>query len=131
MSGTQCCDICGGIQVEGLERDEDGLWICSACRGGLVTVPVGEGEVADLSDEISALVGKNVGAICFTLNLPHEPPYLRIVSHAVEMHNNLMSTWSFETQWTDGTTVWRDEAGGGKVFVSGDDEVYIRKGLMD
>lgn len=126
MSGTQCCDICGGIEVEGLERDGDGLWICEACRGGLVTDPVGEGEVADLSDEISALVGKSVGAICFTLNLPHEPPYHRIVNHAVEMHNNLMSAWVFVTQWTDGTTVWRDEVGRTMAFVSGEEDVHIR-----
>lgn len=80
MSGTRCCDICGGIEVEGLERDEDGLWICSACRGGLVTAPVGEWEDSGLSDEVRALVGKSVGEICLTLNLPHEPPYHRIVN---------------------------------------------------
>lgn len=126
MSGTQCCDICRGIEVEGLECDEDGLWICSACRVGLVTAPVGETEVADLSDEIRALKGKSVGAISLTLNLPYEPPYQRIVNHAVEMHNNLMSAWSFVTQWTDGTTVWRDEEGSAMAFITGDDEVHIR-----
>ena len=126
MSGTHCCDICGGIEDEGLERDEDGLWICSACRRGLVSAPVGETEVADLSDEIRALKGKNVGAISLTLNLPYEPPYKRIVNHAVEMHNNLMSAWSFVTQWTDGTTVWRDEEGSAMAFVTGDEDVHIR-----
>jgi len=126
VSGTHCCDICGGIENEGLERDEDGLWICSACGVGLVTAPVGETEVADLSDEVRALVGKSVGAICITLNLPHEPPYHRIINHTVEMHNNLMSVWAFVTQWADGTTVWRDEEGSAIAFVSGDEVVHIR-----
>jgi hypothetical protein len=131
MPETMRCDICGGTKIGDVELDQDGLWVCSDCLPRLGASPIGELEDANLSDEITALKGKNVGAICLTLNLPYEPPFQRIVDHAVEMHNNCMSTWSFETQWTDGTTVWRDEAGGGKVFVSGDDEVYIRKGLMD
>ena len=37
-----------------------------------------------------------------------------------------MSVWYFVNEWTDGTTVWRDEEGSAMVFVSGDDEVHIR-----
>ena len=125
MSETRCCDVCGGSKHIGLERDEDGLWICSACRKSLIATPAGEWEDAILSDEVRILVGKSVGAICFTLNLPDEPPYQRIVNHAVEMHNHLMSAWSFVTQWVDGTTVWRDEEGIAIAFVSGDEVVDI------
>ena len=89
-----------------------------------VTTPAGEWEDAILSDEVRTLVGKSVGAICFTLNLPDEPPYHRIVNHAVEMHNHLMSAWSFVTQWADGT-IWRDEEGIAIAFVSGDEVVDI------
>jgi hypothetical protein len=108
--------------------DQDGLWICSDCRPRLVAAPIGEMEDANLSGEIRALKGKSVGAISLTLNLPYEPPYKRIVNHAVEMHNNLMSAWSFVTQWTDDTTVWRDEEGSAMAFVTGDDDVHIRTG---
>lgn len=37
-----------------------------------------------------------------------------------------MSTWSFVTQWVDGTTVWRDEKGSALAFVTGDEVVHIR-----
>lgn len=128
MVETMQCDICGGTKIGDIEIDQDGLWVCGDCRPGLVTSPIGELEDATLNDEITDLKGKNVGAICLTLNLPYEPPYQRILDHAVEMHNNCMSTWTFVTQWADGTTVWRDETGGSKVFVSGDEEVHIRHG---
>ena len=126
MPETMRCDVCGGTKIGELEMDQDGLWICSDCRPRLVASPIGELEDANLSGEIGALKGRSVGAISLTLNLPYEPPYQRIVNHAVEMHNNLMSAWSFVTQWTDGTTVWRDEEGSAIAFVTGDDEVYIR-----
>jgi len=128
MAVMMQCDICGGTKIGDMEIDQDVLWVCGDCQPGLVTSPIGELEDATLNDEITDLKGKNVGAICLVLNLPYEPPYQRIIDHAVEMHNNCMSTWSFETQWADGTTVWRDEAVGGKVFVSGDEEVHIKHG---
>ena len=127
MLAAQGCDLCGGSGVEGLEHDRDGLWICSSCRSGLVTAPVGEWEHTDPGEEISVLAGKSVGAICYTLNLPDEPPYQRIIKHAVELHNQLMSAWVFVAQWADGTTVWRDEAGRSMAFASGEENVQIRR----
>ncbi len=66
MSGTQCCDICGGIEDEGLECDEDGLWICSACRRGLVSVPVGEWAfVTQWADGTTVWRGEKGSAMAF------------------------------------------------------------------
>ena len=126
MSEKIQCDICGDSKNGKLVRDQDGLWVCGDCEPRLVGSPIGEFEDANLSDEIKSLKGKSVGAICLTLNLPSVPPYQDIINHADEMHNNLMSAWSFVTQWADGTTVWREEEGGGLALVTGDKEIHIR-----
>jgi hypothetical protein len=114
------CDICGRSESDllagapvgspALELDEDGLWICHICHGKLTLPPVGE--TVDLPEGLETLVGKSAGVICRTLNLPYEPPYRSVIDAASKIaydEDQFMSTWSFLTQWSDGTTVWQSE----------------------
>jgi hypothetical protein len=137
MSERRSCDICGRSEDRlsarnandslDLELDEDGLWICRDCRARLVTSPVGQTVAADLSDEIRALVGESAGAICFTLNLPYEPPYRTIIDAASKVWEMHMSSWSFVTQLSDGTTVFRAPDGDAIATVTRDGCVQIER----
>jgi hypothetical protein len=129
LSEQRTCDFCGRSEIELLaqapnglpvvELDEDGLWVCGNCRTKLVLPPVGE--AVDLPEGLDALVGESAGAICYTLNLPYEPPYRSVIDAAVKIaydEDRYMSAWSFVTQWPDGTTVWRAEDGGSIAVVA-------------
>jgi len=82
----------------------------------------------ELDDNIKALVGKSAGAICFTMNLPYEPPYQSIIDAASKVaydEDRYMSAWSFVTQWMDGTTVWQSEDQSAVALVHADGNVQI------
>jgi hypothetical protein len=113
-----------------VELDEDGLWVCHNCRAELVFPVVGK-EAGELAQELEALVGKNAGAICRTLNLPYEPPYQTVIDAASKIaydEDRYMSTWSFVTRWPDGTTVWRADTGRSVAIVTPDGTVHIESG---
>ena len=139
MPEPRYCDFCGRSERElsaqapiGLpvmELDEDGLWVCFHCRAKLVHPPVGE-EADDLIDELRALVGKSAGAICYTLNLPYEPPYRSVIDAASQIaydEDRYMSAWSFVTEWPDGTTVWRAEDRSAQAIVAPDGSVRVQR----
>jgi hypothetical protein len=136
MTEPRCCDFCGRSERElsagaplgkpVLELDEDDLWVCYQCRKRLVLPPVGKSE--ELAEGLEALVGKSAGAICLTLNLPYAPPYQPVIDAASKIaydEDRYMSTWSFVTQWLDGTTVWRSEDGSATALVTPDGTVRI------
>jgi hypothetical protein len=138
MAEELVCDICGRSAVElpastrdgdpNLEKDQDGLRVCRDCRDKLVTTPVGATIDAELIDEIRGLVGRSAGAICFTSNLPYEPPYRSIIDAASKIaydEDRYMSAWSFVTEWSDGTTVWRDPDGETIAYVPPEGEIRI------
>jgi len=143
LSRKRYCDFCGRSEIDLLaqtpiglpvvELDEDGLWVCCNCRAKLVLAPVGEapvGEAADLADGLVSLVGKSAGAICYTLNLPYEPPYRSVIDAASKIaydEDRYMSAWSFVTQWADGTTVWRAEDGGSTAVVAPDGSIRVQQ----
>ena len=137
LSQPRTCDFCGRSETEllaqastglpVLELDEDGLWVCRDCRARLILPPVGE--AVDLPEGLEALVGKSAGAICYTLNLPYEPPYRSVIDAAVKIaydEDRFMSAWSFVTQWADGTTVWRAEDGSSTAVVAPDGTVRVQ-----
>jgi hypothetical protein len=118
MTTHRSCDFCGRSETElalhmasgssAIEVDEDGLWVCWECRPTLVLPPVGD-ESGDI-EELQALVGKSAGAICYTLNLPYDPPFRSIIDAASKIaydEDRYMSTWTFVAEWQDGTTVVR------------------------
>lgn len=112
-----------------MELDEDGLWACCDCRAKLVLPPVGE--AVEVPEGLEALAGKSAGAICYTLNLPYEPPYRSVIDAASRIaydEDRYMSAWSFVTQWADGTTVWRAEDGGATAMVAPDGSIRVRPG---
>lgn len=137
MSSQRQCDFCGrsevdlrasaGSPVPVLELDADGLWVCRDCRASLVLPPVGE--AADLPEGLEALVGESAGAICLTLNLPYQPPYQSVIDAASRIaydEDRFMSTWSFVTQWADGTTVWHAEDGAAVAMVAPDGSIRVQ-----
>lgn len=127
MDRTLVCDFCGqpGKHIRNgqrnLEMDEDGLWVCSECKGRSVSKPISDlDDDIEMDEEIKALIGKSAGAICRTLELPYQPPYQSIIDAASKIaydEDRYMSTWSFVTQWHDGTTVWQSEDRSAKAFV--------------
>jgi hypothetical protein len=136
MQPTPVCDFCGrpGIEADDLELDEDGLWVCRACKPRLTGRPVayfegeGEDDGGELDERLQPLVGKSAGAICRTLELPFTPPYRAVIEAAQTIaydEDRYMSEWSFLTQWTDGTTVWHSPARDAKALVSPGGEVRI------
>ena len=131
------CDICNRSELElssvsdadspVIASDEDGLWVCSDCSDNLIQPAVGSG-IAEES-ELGKLVGKSAGAICHTLNLPYEPPYRSVIDAAAKIaydEDRYMSAWSFVTQWTDGTTIWRSEAEDEVATVGPEGSIQIR-----
>lgn len=138
MSEQRCCDFCGRAEIDlvgqaplgsqVMELDEDGLWVCYNCRTRLVLPPVGE--AVDLDEGLEALAGKSAGEICLTLNLPYEPPYQSVIDAASKIaydEDLYMSTWSFVTQWLDGTTIWRAEDGSSIAVVAPDGSVRVER----
>ncbi len=136
MIAQRYCDFCGRLEDEleqplsgslRLEIDSDGLRVCRDCRTRLVSAPVAQSD-GILDEEIRALIGKSAGAICYTLNLPYEPPYRSIIDAAslIGYDQDLyMGAWSLAAQWPDGTTVWRAEDGRAMAFVTPDGVVRI------
>ena len=138
MSGDRCCDFCGRSASElarsgpagspAIDLDEDGLWVCRACRPGLVLPPVSV--EPDDSGALRALVGKSAGAICYSLTLPYEPPFVSIIEAASKIaydEDLYMSAWSFVTAWRDGTTVWRNEDGSELALVAPDGSMRVQR----
>ena len=138
MTELRCCDFCGRSEIDllvgtpigspAMELDEDGLWVCQDCRSKLLLPPVGE--AVDLPEGLEHLVGESAGSICRTLNLPYEPPYRSVIDAASKIaydENRYMSTWSFLTQWLDGTTVWRAEDGGSIALVAPDGSIRMQR----
>jgi len=130
------CDFCGRPESEAgeLELDEDGLWVCRACKPRLTGQPVAYFEEAsvedvdELDERLQPLVGKSAGAICRTLELPFVPPYRAVIEAAQTIaydEDRYMSEWSFLTQWADGTTVWRSPARDAIAMVSPEGDVRI------
>ncbi|MCB9421745.1 MAG: hypothetical protein H6667_18235 [Ardenticatenaceae bacterium] len=123
MTEQRHCDFCGRPEDElkrfpnrssKLELEADGLWVCSDCQPRLQSTPISQSDEY-LDEAIKALIGQSVGAICYTLNLPYEPPYQVIIDAAsllgYDEDFRYMSAWLFVTQWLDGTTVWQAEDG--------------------
>ena len=140
MDKIPVCDICGrsgsidpSRQRKGrrvIEMDEDDLWICQECQARLTSKPVGSEDEKDgeLDEKLTALVGKSVGAICLTLNLPYEIPYQPIIDAASKIaydEDRYMSAWSFVTQWIDGTTVWQSEDRRARALVLPDGTIHV------
>lgn len=140
MDRSPVCDFCGrpermdqtlspNDQGE-LERDEDGLWICSECKARIKDEPTGymNEDGAELDEEIRSLIGKSAGAICRTMELPYVPPYQSIIDAASRIaydEDRYMSAWLFVTQWIDGTTVWQSEDRSARALVSPGGEVKV------
>ena len=85
MDKLGTCDFCGRSEKElqgqpqgsshKFEIDEDGLWICGACKARLIGVPLGNVDEYENDERIRELIGKSAGAICRTMNLPYPHPY--------------------------------------------------------
>lgn len=115
------CDICGGDEFSEQKESQDtsrgislngGLWICDKCMTKIQLQPVEIIDEEEISDDLKPLIGKSAGAICFTLELPYQEPFQSIIDAASRIaydEDRHMSTWSFMTQWLDGTTVWLSE----------------------
>jgi len=143
MDNLIICDFCGrpetifqypnlNGQCE-LELDEDGLWVCSECKNRLISKPSGHIEDGEIDEKIRVLIGKSAGAICFTLDLPYEPPYQLIIDAASKIaydEDRYMSAWLFATQWMDGTTVWRSEDRSATALVSTDGNIQIKTSTL-
>jgi hypothetical protein len=111
-----------------LSLDADGLWVCQECRSELVTQPTDQQTPALLEEALLPLVGQSSGAICRTLALPYKPPYRNILDAALTIaydEDYYMSTWTFVSQWLDGTTVWRSPDGTSEAFVSTEGDLRI------
>ena len=140
MNNLPVCDFCGRPGTVSLEQDpdgqreleldQDGLWVCSKCKAGLVGDPTGylDEDKGELDERLQALVGKSAGAICRTLNLAYVLPYQSIIDAASRIaydEDRYMSAWLFVTQWMDGTTVWQTEDGSARALVSADGDIRI------
>jgi hypothetical protein len=137
LPNQRCCDFCGLSETKLAEQvrdraivmvlDEDGLWVCQNCRAKLL-FPAAGGEAGELAEALRVLVGKSAGAICYTLNLPYEPPYRSVIDAASQIaydEDRYMSAWSFIRQWNDGSTVWRNEDGSAMAIVASDGSVSV------
>jgi hypothetical protein len=137
MSDQKRCDFCGRSEDElpeaeddanKLTLDSDSLWVCLKCKDKLVTRPGEQQTPNDIDDALLPLIGQNAGAICRTLALPYEPPYKHVLNAASTIaydEDYYMSTWTFVSQWLDGTTVWRCPDGTSQAFVSADGSLRI------
>ena len=110
--------------------DADGLWVCEDCESRMTTSHVGDSEGEELDESLKPLVGQNSGAICRTLELPYEPPFQSVIDAASKIgydEDRYLSTWSFQNQWLDGTTVWLSEDRTTKALVHPNGEVQINE----
>jgi hypothetical protein len=118
MLADRTCDICSRSETTlqkdypgyrtRIELDEDGLWICSACRKQLKSKPTAIDSEELLDPRLKSLVGKSAGAICRTLELPFSPSFNDIIEAASKIaydQDMYMSTWLFVNLWQDGTTL--------------------------
>ena len=121
MIHIRYCDICGRSETEFLAdkisnsdqivRRAGGLFLCQVCDKKLTKDDFNQDVETYLDELLVPLVGKSAGAICRTLGLPFIPPYESVIeaASAIAYDQDLyMSAWTFETQWQNGTTVWRD-----------------------
>lgn len=145
MTEFHSCDFCGRSQKELLaaarrtsiefSKDEDGLWVCSACQANLQSSSISQADEdslgGDVLDErIKELIGKSAGAICRSADLPFLPPYRSIIEAAEKIaydEDRYMSAWTFVTQWMDGTTVWQSEDRSAKAIVDAQGNVRIER----
>ncbi len=140
MIEERSCDICGrseaALQLQQtsetppLQIDDDGLWICKACKKRLITKPQAQEFILDLDEKLMAIVGKSAGAICRTLELPHMLPYKGVIEAASIIaydQDRYMSAWLFVSQWQDGTTVWRDSNGHASAQVTPDGNINTQE----
>ena len=124
------CDICGQSQEELLKADQsaasdplkvnNGLFVCNRCHQNLKPWSKVQEDDEVLEDRIQDLAGRSAGEICRMSDLPFRPPYRKIVEAASRIaydQDKYMSTWSFVTQWLDGTTVWQSEDESTKAIV--------------
>ncbi len=138
MPDFNFCDICGRSQEDFVQetrdtsikfyRDEDDFWVCSECQSNLISLPTTQEDGEDLDERIKGLIGKSVGAICRTTNLPFVPPYQSIIEAASRIaydEDRYMSAWSFVTQWMDGTTVWQSVDKSAKALVDTKGDIRI------
>ena len=137
MPEQKLCDFCSRPEdalpestpgADKLVMDADGLWVCPECKIKLVTQPTDQPRSHLIEDALLLLVGQSAGAICRTLALPYEPPYRKILDAASTIaydEDYYMSTWTFVSQWLDGTTVWHSPDGASAAFVSTDGDLHI------
>ena len=131
------CDICGrdefSEQIDSVSAPQEislsgGLWICETCLKKMGSQPNEMNDEEEISDVLRPLIGKNAGAICRTLELPYQEPFQIIIDAASRIaydEDRHMSTWSFLTQWLDGTTVWLSEDETLKAIVSPNGGIQI------
>ena len=131
------CDICGrdefSGQIDSVSTPQEisligGLWICEPCLINMRSQPDEMNDEKEISDVLRPLIGKNAGSICRTLGLPYQEPFQSIIDAASRIaydEDRYMSTWSFLTQWLDGTTVWLSEDETLKAIVSPNGGIQI------
>jgi hypothetical protein len=138
MISQQQCDFCGltqqtlpqGLPDESttLEMDAVGLWACQNCQSLIISNPSEIEDEGYIDPLLPPLIGKNAGAICYTLNLPFRQPYIQIIE-AVSIigydNDHYMSTWTFVTLLADGSTVWQSQDRTRKALVEESGNVRI------
>ena len=74
-------------------------------------------------DHVDRLIGKSAGKIAMS-NLPPGDHLLDGVADAAGlMWENLMSAWTLDEVWPDGSTVWRSPEGDSVAIVSPDGSI--------
>jgi hypothetical protein len=137
ISDQKRCDFCDRSEDElpepkdgahKLTLDSDSLWVCLECKDKLVTRPAEQQTPDYIEDALLTIIGQNAGSICRTLALPYEPPYRHVLNAASTIaydEDYYMSTWTFVSQWLDGSTVWHSPDGTSQAFVSADGSLRI------
>lgn len=139
MIEARSCDICGRSETTlrmanlddkpPIQVDEDGLWICDACKKRSRTRHAALENAGDFDEALRSLIGKSAGAICRTLELPFAPPYEIVIDAASKIaydQDMFMSAWLFVSKWQNGTTIWRASDGYAIALVTPDGIVNIQ-----